>query len=379
MPKIKFHKVAAIAVLIVTAAWVATGEFSSVGSAADEEGAAPTPAETQEEQAPPRTVAVVQPPRVDHSRAIRLSGTTDADKRAVLATRAAGVIEDLPIRQGSRVEKGDLIARLEAEGKEASVETARQLLAQREAEADAASRLAKTGSMPKLQLDNAMSALASARSQLEMAQAELERNTLKAPFAGIIDKVDVELGSSVSQGAQVATIINLDPILARGEVSERDLAYVETGDKAEVRLVNGMTVEGEIRYISRDATAATRTFRVEVAVPNADRKVPAGMTAEVTLRADPVSATVLPRSVVTLSNAGDLGIRAVNADNEVVFYPIDLVDDTPTGLVLGGIPADARVIVEGQELVTEGDVVNPVEADQEMIKKLVSEATGGTQ
>jgi len=212
-----------------------------------------------------------------------------------------------------------------------------------------------------------------------MAQAELDRNTLRAPFAGIIDKVDVELGSSVGQGAQVATIINLDPILARGEVSERDLAYVETGDRADVRLVNGMTVEGEIRYISRDATAATRTFRVEVAVPNADRKVPAGMTAEVTLRADPVSATILPRSVVTLSNAGDLGIRAVNADNEVVFYPIDLVDDTATGLVLGGIPADARVIVEGQELVTEGDVVNPVEADQEMIKKLVSEATGGTQ
>jgi multidrug efflux system membrane fusion protein len=377
MPKIKFHKVAAIAVLIATTAWVATGEFSSVGSAADEGAAAPAP-EAQEEQAPPRTVAVVQPPRVQHSRAIRLSGVTDADKRAVLATRAAGIVEELAVEQGSRVEKGDLVAKLEAEGKEASVETARQLLAQREAEAEASRQLAERGSLPKLQLDNALSALASARSQLEMAQAELDRNTLYAPFAGVVDKVDVELGSSVSQGAQVATVLNLDPILARGEISERDLAYVQPGDRADVRLVSGMTVEGTIRYISRDATSATRTFRVEVAVPNADGKVPAGMTAEITLRADAVDATILPRSVVTLSHDGDLGIRAVDADNKVVFYPIDLVDDTPNGLVLGGIPADARVIVAGQELITEGDVVNPVEADEEMIKKLVGEATGGT-
>lgn len=379
MPKIKFHKLAAVAVLVVTAAWVATGEFSSVGSAADE-APAPAPAETGQEQAAVlRTVAVVNPPRVEHSRAIRLSGYTDADKRAVLATRAAGIIEELPVRQGTRVEKGDLIMKLEAEGKEAAVETARQLLAQREAEAAAARQLAERGSLPKLQLDNALSALASARSQLEMAEAELERNTLVAPFAGVIDKVNVELGSSVGQGTEVATILNLDPVLAKGEVSERDLRYIEPGDAAEVRLVNGRTVDGEVRYVSRDASTATRTFRVEVAIPNEDLSVPAGMTAEITLRADPVESTILPRSVVTLSSEGDLGIRAVDADDKVVFYPIDLVDDTPRGLVLAGIPADARVIVAGQELITEGDTVNPVEADAETMKKLAGDAATGTQ
>jgi multidrug efflux system membrane fusion protein len=106
------------------------------------------------------------------------------------------------------------------------------------------------------------------------------------------------------------------------------------------------------------------------------------MTAEVTLLAEPVEATVLPRSVVTLSNDGDLGIRAVDAANKVVFYPIDLVDDMQGGLVLGGIPADVRIIVAGQELISEGDIVNPVEADPETVNKLLGEAasgiTGGT-
>src|SRR5690606_25686802 len=160
-----------------------------------------------------RTVGVVNPPRIEHSRAIRVSGHTDADKRAVLATRAAGVIEELPVSLGGRIQRGDLIARLEAEGKEAAVETARQLLAQREAEANAARQLAERGNLPKLQLDNALSALAAARSQLEQAEAELDRTVLRAPFDGIIDKVDVELGSAVQAGATVATILNLDPVL----------------------------------------------------------------------------------------------------------------------------------------------------------------------
>ena len=77
-------------------------------------------------------------------------------------------------------------------------------------------------------------------------------------------------GSAVMAGGEVATILNLDPLIARGEVSERDLRYLKLGDEANVRLVNGQTVKGTVRYISRDASAATRTFRVEVAIPNED-------------------------------------------------------------------------------------------------------------
>ena len=376
MPKIKLHKIAAVAVLVATAAWVATGEFSSVGSAAGEAGAREA---AKEEQAPLRTVAVVDPPRVLHARAIRLSGSTDADKRAVLATRAAGIVEELPVEQGARVARGDLIARLRDEGKQSAVETARQLLAQREAEADAARRLAERGNLAKLQLDGVLSALAAARAQHDAAVADVERDAVRAPFDGVIDKVDAELGGSLGAGAPVATILSLDPILARGEVSERDLSHVKPGDKARVRLVSGEEAEGVIRYISRDATPATRTFRVEVAVQNAEGRIPSGMTAEITLLAEPVEATALPRSVVTLSNDGDLGIRAVDADDKVVFFPIDLVDDLPEGLVLGGIPADVRIIVAGQELISEGDTVNPVEADAATVSRLVGAAAGGTQ
>lgn len=380
MARFRFHKLAAVAVLVGFAGWMGTGKFSSVGSAsAEDEAKQPKQAEQAapaEVRAGPRTVGVIEPPRVQHARAIRLSGQTEADKRAVLATRAGGIIEKLPVTEGDRIESGALVMELSAEDKPAVVEMARQVVKQREAELDAAQRLAKSGNLAKLQLDTAMSALAQARSQLEQAQAELDRNRVVAPFSGIIDKVSVEPGSSVMQGGEIATLLSLDPILVKGEIGERDLRYVNVGDRAEAVLVNGEKVEGKVRYISREASPTTRTFRVEVAIPNPDRRLPAGMTAEITLRAEPTDSVVLPRSVVTLSQDGDLGIRAVDNGSKVVFFPIDLVDDTSTGLVLGGIPADARVIVAGQDLVKEGEEVKAVPADAALVGKLAGDPAG---
>ena len=131
-----------------------------------------------------------------------------------------------------------------------------------------------------------------------------------------------------------------------------------------------VSVDGRIRYISRQASAATRTFPVEVEIANPDAAIPAGMTAEITLTTEPVQAVRLPRSVVTLSRNGDLGIRIAKPDDTVDFVPIDLIDDTTEGLVLGGVPADARIIVAGQDLVTEGEKVNAVTADEATLRRL---------
>lgn len=378
MPKFRLHKIAAIAVLVATTAWVATGKFSSVGSASEE---AQTVAERPENKpAEAQVVIVASAPQVDHSRTIRISGRTAADKRSELALRASGIVAELPVSKGDLLSTGDLILRLETEGKESAVESARQVLAQREAEAEAADRLAKSGNLARLQLDGARSALATARSQLEAAEADLARITVSAPFAGIIDRVDVELGASVQQGQEIATLIKLDPVIAVGEVSENNLGSVDVGDAADVRLVNGSTVKGTVRFVSREASQQTRTFRVEVAIPNPDRKIPAGMTAEISIHAEPVQAVALPRSVVTLNRHGELGVRAVDRDSKVIFYPIDLLDDTPRALFLAGIPADANIIVSGQDLVTEGDVVKPEPADKKLIEQwadvLASEMTG---
>jgi RND family efflux transporter, MFP subunit len=374
MAKFRFHKIAAIAVLIVTGAWILTGEFSSVGSARQETEPVQEAAEAEAEQpaAALRTVTVAVPPVVEHARTIHISGHTQSDKRTTLAARTSGIVAELPVTEGTQVEEGELILRLEAEGKEAAVESARQALAQREAEAAAAERLAKSGNMASLQLDAARAALASARSALELAQAELDRTVVRAPFAGVVDEVAVEKGAAVMQGAEVATLLKLDPILAVGEIGEHDIGTVRVGQEAEVRLVNDERLTGKIRYISRAASPQTRTYRIEVAVPNPEGRIPAGMTAEISLKAQEIETVALPRSVVTLNDEGQLGVRAVDDAGEVHFHPVEIVDDSPEALYLTGIPAGTRIIVAGQDLVGEGQKVKVQMAGAEAVRELAS-------
>lgn len=367
MQKIRYHRLAAFVVLAVSAIWVATGEFSSVGSAATENEAEasgkassePT-AESEKVQKRLHTVGVAEPNFIMHHRIIRVSGVSKADKKTTLATRSAGVIGELKVDKGDWVKSGDVILTLDGSEKQAAIDTAKAMLRQRENEAANVEKLIKRGISPKTQAESAESALAAARSQLETAQAEFDRLQVTAPFDGVIDSVSVEEGSWAPTGETVAVLLSLDPIIASGEISERERSLIQIGSEAEVELINGLKVTGAIRYISRAATAETRTYPVEVEVANPDGIIPIGMTTEIRLKSDPVDAVKLPRSVVTLDAAGNLGIRVVDTDNKVGFVPIDLIDDTPTGLLLGGIPKDALIIVAGQDLVSEGEEVETV-------------------
>ena len=360
MPKL--HRITAYCVMVAAGAWIATGEFASIGSA---EVATPeaekAPDATPEAPKPLiRTVAAVEPAFIDHARAIRLSGITEADKRAVLAARAEGVIAALSMTKGGVVEKDQEVLSLEGPETQAQAKIAEINLAQRERELEVAQKLFEGGSSSETALDNARSARDAAAAELARAKAAADRLTLKTPFAGVVSTLDVELGEWLQTGTPVATILALDPILVKAEVSEIDLGSVSEGSVAKVRLVNGVEAEGTVRLVAREASPATRTYPVEIALPNADLALPAGMTVDVTLFAAPVRAVVVPRSIITLSETGELGLRVVGADNIAHFAAIRVIDDTPEGLVVVGVPEDVRVITSGQDLVRNGDTVTVV-------------------
>lgn len=355
----KFHRIAAFCVMVGAVAWIATGEFSSVGSAQTAEGKeSPTPETPAAEKTPlVRTVSAVTPVFIDHAREIRLSGITEADKRTDLAARAEGVIASLTLVKGGMVEAGAVVMELEGPEAVAQEEIARIALAQKERDLEVAEKLFKGGSTSESNLTNARSARDAARAELNRAHASADRLQLKAPFAGIVDSVAVELGEWVQTGTPVATILSLDPILVKAEVSEVDLSSIAVGSIAKVHLVNGTVMEGTVRLIAREASAQTRTFPVEIALPNPDLTLPSGMTAEVSLFAAPTRAVVVPRSIITLAEDGQLGLRIVGADNLAQFAAVRIIDDTPEGLVVTGVPEGVRIVTAGQDLVSNGEKV----------------------
>lgn len=355
----KFHRIAAFFVMVGAVAWIATGEFSSVGSAQEAEGKeSPTAEPVRAENVPlVRTVSVAEPVFVDHARAIRLSGITEADKRVELAARSEGVISALALSKGGMVEAGAVVMTLEGPEAVAQEEIAQIALSQKERDLEVAEKLFQGGSTSESNLTNARSARDAAQAELNRAKAAADRLRLKAPFAGIVDSVAVELGEWVQTGTPVATILSLDPILVKAEVSEVDLSSISAGSTAKVRLVNGTEMDGTVRLVAREASAQTRTFPVEIALPNPDLSLPSGMTAEVSLFAAPVRAVVVPRSIITLSDDGLLGLRVVGSDNVAQFAAVQIIDDTQDGLVVTGVPDDVRIITAGQDLVSNGETV----------------------
>ena len=197
-----------------------------------------------------------------------------------------------------------------------------------------------------------------------MAEAERDRGVVRAPWSGVVHDVPVEVGQAAFSfaGREIATIVAFDPMLAVVEVAERKLAGIKLGDVAEVRLVTGETASGKVRFVAKTASQTTRTYRVEVELPNADGAIPDGITAEVSIPLAPVPATRVPRSALTFSSAGDLGVRTVSEEGTVGFVAIAVVEDEQTFMWVAGIPDGARVIVQGQDFVREGQKVEAVAA-----------------
>lgn len=356
----KAARITAVGLVAGAALWILSGHLMPHDSA--EGQAAVRPAEAK--QQPLFRVEVRPVKTVEHAPPLTLSGRTEADHKVAMTVRTGGVLTELRVKRGQHVEKDEVIAVLSDEAREAQVAQAEALVEQRKAELDAKRSLIASGALPKLDLVNLESQYKAAQAALATARAERDRGVVRAPWAGVITDVPAEIGGAAFSmaGKEIATLVALDPMLAVVEVSERKLAGIKVGEKADVRLITGQTVPGRVRYVAKSASQTTRTYRVEVEMPNADGKIPDGITAEVVLSLEPVQAARVPRSALTISSAGDIGVRIAGEGDGVVFVPVRVVEDMQDTMWLSGIADGARVIVRGQDFVREGQQVAAVES-----------------
>jgi multidrug efflux system membrane fusion protein len=356
----KASRLTAVGLVAAASLWIASGHLLPHESA--ESRAAIRPGDGEAKKL--FRVAVAETSLVPHSRKLTVAGRTEADKHVTITARTGGVLTELKVKRGAWVKKGETIAILSDEAREAQVVQAEALVTQKRTELDAKRQLILNGTLPRLQLVDLETQLRSAEASLAAAGAERDRGVVRAPWSGVVHDVAVEVGQAAFSmaGREIATLVALDPMLAVVEVAERKLAGIKVGDTAEVRLVTGERASGKIRFVAKTASPTTRTYRVEVELPNADGAIPDGITAEVSVPLAPVPATRVPRSALTFSSNGDIGVRTVNADGVVCFLPVRLVEDEQIFMWVGGIADGSRVIVQGQDFVREGQKVETVAA-----------------
>ncbi len=350
--------------------WLLSGQFGDGETQADPSAsAAPT------HKLARSSVRVRTQSAEEVQRTIVVNGKTAPARVVELSAETDGRVEFIGAERGRNIARGGLIVRLDKRDRGARLAQAEATVRQREVEYEAREKLKTASYVSEAQLQEAVAALEAARTELTRAQLDLTYMMIRAPFDGALQSRIVEVGDFVKRGDPIATFVDNRTIIVSANLSEFDARYVNVDDIAEARLATGGTVRGRIRYVAPVADEATRTFEVELEVDNSDGKLRAGGTAELRIPAERVFAHRVSPSLLTLDDAGNVGIKIINDVGRVEFVVADIALSSSDGVWIAGLPATATIITVGQGFVASGSVVNAVPEDD--INTAVAIKSGG--
>jgi membrane fusion protein (multidrug efflux system) len=236
---------------------------------------------------------------------VSASGEAEAWRRTLLTAEVAGRVDRLPVREADRVGAGELVVAMDPVDRQLALEDAEAAL--REAEANYREQLLFDADLPedvRRERESAArlkSGLDRAEIQRKRAQLDLDRTRVRSPFPGRVASLRVVPGQLVGQGAELMTVVDLDPIKVEVQVLEGELIHLAPGGHAEVRFsaFPDETFVGSIETINPVVEQQTRTAKVTVLVPNPAGRVLPGMYARVQLEAQRIPDRVLvPRTAI---------------------------------------------------------------------------------
>ena len=354
--KISKHKswLTSAGIAIAITAWILTGQ---VGGDDDTD----TVAANQETEANIRTsVRVRTQTAMEVTRTITINGKTAPARTVELNAETDGRVVAIGVERGERLDRGQVIVRLDERDRRARLSQAQAIVKQRELEYAARDKLMNDSYVSEAQLQEAAALLETARAELARAEMDIAQMTIRAPFDGALQDRMVEIGDYVKTGDPVATFVDERKLIISANVSEFDAHHVAKGHAGSARLATGELVEGTIRYIAPVADEATRTFTVELEVDNAAGNYRGGMTAELMIPAETIFAHKISPSLLTLDSEGTLGIKTVNESGQVEFHPADIAMSSSDGVWIAGLPHSASIITVGQGFVNAGAQVNSI-------------------
>jgi multidrug efflux system membrane fusion protein len=347
-------------IIVVVTIWLLSGQF---GGGQEHEQASDEAVTTAVSR---NAVRVRTQSAEEVMRTIVVNGKTAPARVANLAAETDGRIDYVGAERGATLETGDLIVRLDERDRSARLAQAEATVRQREVEYAARESLKSESYVSEAQLQEAIALLETARAELTRARLDLGYMSVRAPFDGALQARSVEVGDFVKRGDPIATYVDNRTIIVSANLSEFDAAFVDVDDTAEARLATGETVRGRIRYVAPVADESTRTFTVELEVDNADGQLRAGGTAQLRIPAEAVLAHRVSPSLLTLDDAGNVGIKIINDLGQVEFVVADIALSSNDGVWLAGLPVTATIITVGQGYVSSGALVDAVpESDAE--------------
>ncbi len=302
------------------------------------------------------------------------SGVVSAFRSARVAAEVAGRIVARHVEPGAVVAEGDLLVALDATQLDVAVAEARATLAAREVDlAEAQRELARAdelrtrGALSESRheglgfaVERAVSARTLAHAQLRRAQRTREDASVRAPFAGTVEAVDVHVGDYLAPGAPVALVADFTRVRVRAGVTAREAASLAPGGQVSltVAALGGHRFAASIHSIGRTADASTGTYPVEVWLDNQDGRLREGMVARVALQPEQADAVLSVPRAALVRRGSQLSVFVVEGKPGALDAHVRAVRVGRQGRdsveLLDGVAEGERVVVEGQFALSDG-------------------------
>ena len=282
-------------------------------------------------------------------------GCLEEGQSVDMAFKYGGTLQQLNVHEGSAVRKGQVLARVSSPQMESTQRSAQATLEQAQ---DAYNRLKKVydnGSLPEIKWREMVANLEKAQAAVDLADAMLADNTLVAPFSGIVNTLNAELGENISPLKPIMRIINTDGLTVKISVPENEIAKVHVGDTAEVVIpaLGDRQYMGKVTEKSMTASLLTHSYPVKVLVEHPDAELVPGMISKVVLKADVSTGIVVPANAVLVNQDGRF--VWVEKEGRATRKQITILGYSGSGVIVGeGLQSGDKVIVEGYQKVSEG-------------------------
>ena len=326
---------------------------------------------------PSLTVTVTSPQSGSLTQKITANGSLAAWQEAIIGAEANGLkITEVRVNVGDRVQRGDVLAVLQADTLRAELAQAEAALAEANASAqeakaqsDRARNLQQQGFFSNAQLSQTLAADASAQARVQSARAMVQLQTVRlsqtqvrAPDAGVISARQATVGSVVGAGTELFRLIRQGRIEWRAEVTATEIGRIRVGAPVQVKAASGQMLQGKVRMVSPSVDAQTRNAIVYVDLPAATGSARAGMYAQGEIALGQSQAITVPQTAVVVRD-GFSYVYTVGADQKVSQLKVQTGRQSGDRVeVLSGLKADARVVASGGAFLNHGDTVRVVDA-----------------
>lgn len=308
----------------------------------------------------PVTVMPLKPRRfVD---AVVLPGAVEANKDVSLRAEVRGTLVDRPCEEGQRVKEGQLLVQIDPRDYEDAVEDARAAMVLAQSTYDRVQRLTKTGAATQAELDTAQAGLRQAAARKSDAERSLERTRIVSPIAGSVDRLNVEVGELIENGALVARVIDASRVKIKIGIPEADVQFVRGLKKVRfhVRAVSDEPFDGEVAYVTLAPAENARVYIMELRVDNPDGRLRPGMIVKADVVRQVVEAAVVaPLFAVMPQDHGYAVYVEERGQARRLLVKLGAFKGQEV-LIVQGLELGQRLIVQGQRQIEDGQPVQAV-------------------